>query len=214
MFPPVIELDQARERIGPFEGLLIDAHKAAIKTSWATLLEKQPEIAFPLDDTARANLIHPHIRVEVERRIEDVPGVVVNDKLDFFALMIDDDTLMRFKNVENGAPRNYLTTRQRELASQRFTEEMRLDLLGDASLKPPTLITCGHTLDGAELGRLKIRRDCKGHLPWFFEIYGGEELNAPQVIPTLEDETRPARVRSAQEQEQTTEKGQRLAREA
>lgn len=210
----MVEIDHAQRRIEPFEDLLIEAHKSAIKKSWATLLEKQPEIALPLDETARANLIHPHIRVEVEQRIEDVPGVVVNDKLDFFALMIDETMLMRFKNVENGMPRNYPTTRQKELASQRFTEEMRLGLLGDASLEPPTLITCGHTLDGDKLGRLEIRRDCKGHLPWHFDIYGGETMNAPLVIPTLEDETRPARVKSAQEQEQTAEKGQRLVEEA
>lgn len=210
----MVEIDHAQQRVKDFEELLIEAHKAAIKKSWATLLEKQPEIALPLDETARANLIHPHIRVEVEQRIEGVPGVAVNDKLDFFALMIDDDMLMRFKNVENGNPRNYPTTRQKELASQRFTEEMRLDLLGDASLRPPTLITCGHTLDGAALGRLEIRRDCKGHLPWSFDIYGGESVNAPQVIHTLEDETRPARVKSAREKEQDAEKGQRLVREA
>jgi hypothetical protein len=209
----MIEIDYAQERMEPFQGLLIDAH-LAVATKWETFLRNNAEFAQPFDDTARANVIHPHIRYEVEQRVEGVPGVKVNDKLDFFALMIDGDMLLRFKYVGHGMPHNVATTRQKELANQRFTKKMTADLLGDSALKPPTLLTCGHTFDGEKIGRIEIRRDCKGHLPWSFEIYGGEAINAPQVIPTLEDETRPARVVSAREKEQTAEKGQRLAREA
>lgn len=209
----MVEIDYAQERIEPFKDHLIDAH-LAVGEKWEAFLRDNPEFAHPFDDTARANVIHPHIRYEVEQRIAGVPGVEVNDKLKFFALMIDNDMLLRFKYVGHGVPHNVSTTRQKELASQRFTEKMTADLLGDASLQPPTLLTCGHTFEGEKIGRIEIRRDCKGHLPWSFEIFGGEAVNAPQVIPTLEDETRPARVVSAREKEQTAEKGQRLVREA
>jgi hypothetical protein len=209
----VVELDYAQDRIEPLKPRLVEGHQAAAEV-WAKLVKEQPEVVLPLDDTARANLIHPHIRYEVERRVEGLPAVMINDKLDFFALMIGDDILLRFKYVGHGMPRNYGTTRQKELASQRFTPTMIGDLLGDASLQPPTMLTCGHTLDGEKLGRLEIRRDCKGHLPWSFDIFGGNAVNAPLVIPTLEDEIRPARVKSAQEDEQTAEKGQRLVEEA
>ena len=209
----MVELDHTQSRIEPYKPMLVEAHQAAVDV-WAKLLKELPEAVHPFDDTARANLIHPHIRYEVARRIEGSPDVAVNDKLKFFALMIGDDILLRFKYVGHGMPRNYGTTRQKELASQRFTSKMTADLLGDASLQPPTMLTCGHTLDGDKLGRLEIRRDCKGHLPWSFDIFGGDAVNAPLVIPTLEDETRPARVKSAQEQEQAAEKGQRLVEEA
>jgi hypothetical protein len=209
----VIEIDEAQQQLEPIQGLLVEAH-VAVAEKWATFLKENPDFAHPFDDTARANVIHPHIRYEVERRIESVPGFEVNDKLRFFAVMIGSDMLLRFKYVGHGMPHNFPTTRQKELASQRFTKQMTADLLGDSSLQPPTLVTCGHTFDGEKLGRLEIRRDCKGHLPWSFDIFGGEAVNAPVVIPTLEDEIRPARVKSAQEQEETAEKGQRLVEEA
>lgn len=209
----MVEIDHAHERIEPFKDHLIEAH-LVVADKWANFLRGNPEFAHPLDDTARANVIHPHIRYEVAHRMGGVSGVVINDKLDSFALLIDADMLLRFKYVGNGMPRNYGTTRQKELASQRFTKQMTEDLFGDASMQPPTLLTCGHTFDGEKLGRLEIRRDCKGHLPWSFDIFGGEAVNAPVVIPTLEDEIRPARVKSAQEQEETAERGQGLAEEA
>lgn len=209
----MVEIDYVQERFESLKPHLIDAH-LAVGEKWENFLRDNPEFAQPLDATARANVIHPHLRYEVEQRIESVPGVEVNDKLDFFALMVDGDILLRFKYVGHGMPHNVATTRQKELANQRFTKQMTADLLGDPALQPPTLLTCGHTFEGEKIGRIEIRRDCKGHLPWSFEIYGGEIVNAPQVIPTLEDETRPARVVSAREKEQATEKGQRLVKEA
>jgi hypothetical protein len=62
------------------------------------------------------------------------------------------------------------------------------------------MLTCGYTLDdGIELARVEIRRDCKGHQPWSFDIYGGEAVAEPLVFPGMTDTTRPATVTSIKE---------------
>ena len=58
---------------------------------------------------------------------------------------------------------------------------MMLALAGDSALTPPTLLTCGYTLDGDKIGRIVVRRDCIGHPPWHYEIYGGR--TAVENIP-------------------------------
>ncbi|MFZ1926261.1 MAG: hypothetical protein WAU42_08985, partial [Solirubrobacteraceae bacterium] len=75
-----------------------------------------------------------------------------------------------------------------------FTPEMMLALDGISA--PPTLLTCGYTLEGADIERIEVRRDCVGHQTWSYEIYGGEAVVEPLVIPGLIDTTKPAIVTS------------------
>jgi hypothetical protein len=194
----MVELDIARERIEPLVEPLNEGHRRAV-AKWAELLQEAPGLALPLDATARANFIHCHLRREVEAAVDGIEGVEVNDALDFFALRIEPNILLRFKYVGDGEPSNVPTERQKLLARQIYTEEMTLAVMGDASLAPPTLLTCGYTLDGDKLGRVEIRRDCKGHLPWSFDIYGGEALTEPIVMDGMADEARPATVTSKEE---------------
>lgn len=192
----MVEFDAAQQRCKSLEKPLVEAHKAAVG-KWATFVKEQPELALPFDATARANFIHPHIRHEILQRVAVLRGVKPTpEQLDLFGLMVDDDIFMRFKFVGNGLPHNYPTDRQKELAAQKFSEGLTELLLGDGSLDPPTMITCGYTLDGEKLGRLEIRRDCKGHLPWSYDIYGGTAVVSPLILPGMQDNTRPAKIRS------------------
>lgn len=189
----MIGLEAARERLGPLHDPVIEAHKAAVG-KWQTLVAEVPVLALPLDATARANFIHCHLQAEVEPRIEGLAEVT--DRLDFFGLKIGNEILLRFKFLNSGMPSNVPTGQQRLLARQTYTEEMTLALTGDLSLRPPTLLTCGHTLDGLDLNRIEIRRDCKGHLPWSYDIYGGDAVNLPVVLDGMADDARPATISS------------------
>lgn len=191
----MVEMDDARARLSALEPLLRDAHTAAV-ANWAKFLEEKPELARPFDATARANFIHCHIAAEVERLVDDVSGVTVADGLGFFGLWVDGRILLRFKFVGHGQPHNVATTQQKLLARQTYTEDMMLTLAGDSAFDPPTLLTCGYTLDGDQVGRIEIRRDCVGHLPWHYDIYGGEAVVQPIVMDGLADTARPAKVTS------------------
>ena len=89
----------------------------------------------------------------------------------------------------------FLVRRQTVPDEKQFDEPMLLALAGSA-LTPPTLLTCGYTLDGTEIARIEIRRDCKHHLPWKFDIYGGTEVVEPLVISGMDDTAKPAVVTS------------------
>jgi hypothetical protein len=194
----MVELEDVQSRFGALHQPLIDAHIAAA-ANWATFLKEHPHLARPCDSTARANILHCHIRSEVAPRVADMPGVKVTDCLGFVGLKIHHDILLRFKFVGHGAPSNVATTQQKLLARQEFTEDMTLALTGDPALTPPTLLTCGYTLDGEKIGRIEIRRDCKGHLPWMYDIYGGTTVVRPTVFEGLEDTAKPAKIRKTTE---------------
>lgn len=193
----MIRLDNARRLIQPIEGKLIDAHHAASE-AWRDLLTKHPHLSLPLDRTARANFIHCHLESEIGRRIEPVASATTTDALEFFAVRIGTRILLRFKYVGHGAPHNVSTVQQKLLARQTYNEQMVLALTGDIDLAPPTLLTCGYTLtDEAKIDRIEIRRDCKRHLPWSYDIYGGETVIEPTFIEGMADEAKPARVASS-----------------
>lgn len=191
----MIVLTEAQREIEQIKHLLIDSHETA-HARWTELLREKPDLALPLDTTARAQFMHCHVCDEMERHIVNLEDVTPTTRLDFFALHVGHEILLRFKFVGYGSPGNVSTTQQRYLARQEFTEDMTLALMGDVSLKPPTLLTCGYTLDGDRIGRIEIRRDCKGHQPWSFDIYGGAAVIEPLVLDGLADKAKPATVSS------------------
>ena len=204
----LISLDDAQAQIDPLRSILTEGHKGAAK-KWATLVEEQPDLARVLDATTRANYIHDHLCAEISRRVGGIPGVEAIDTLGFFALRIGDDILLRHKFVGQGAPSNVRTAQQKRLARQQFSEETMYALTGDKAFKPPTLLTCGYTLDGVEIDRIEIRMDCVGKLPWSFDIYGGEAVAEPLVLKGMADESKPATIKSTRKK--ATEKGDERA---
>lgn len=194
----MIGLEDARHLIQPTEEQLIDAHHAASE-AWREMLTKHTHLSLPLNRSARAVFIHCHLQSEVSRRVEPVVSVSTTDALGSFALKIGPSVLLRFKYVgHDGTPHNYPTGLQKSLARQTYPEQMILALTGDSEAGPPTLLTCGYTLtDESKINRVEIRRDCTGHLPWSYDIYGGEAVIEPMFIEGMADETKPARVASA-----------------
>lgn len=194
----MVELEDAQDRLADIKQELIDAHIAATQ-AWKTLVEKHPALALPCDSTTRANFVHDHICSQIARRLGNRTDVEIADCLGFFALRIGHDILLRFKFVGGGHPQNVATEQQKHLARQQYTEEMTIALNGDSALTPPTLLTCGYTLDDGEIGRIEIRRDCKGQLPWMYDIYGGDRVVRPVEFDGMADTTKPATIRKAAE---------------
>lgn len=193
----LIDPATARERIGPFEGPIIEAHHAAA-ASWRKL-SKDAELFGPLKVRTHRNWFHDHLRHELDARIVG-PGATPTEAIDFYALCIEPDVLLRFKHIGfEGLPQNVRTYQQKRLAKQEYTEE-DLESLPLASLAPPTLLTCGHTFHGDEVGRIEIRCDCEGRDPWYYHIYGDEAAAEPTVIEGLPmEQPKPAVVRSKTE---------------
>lgn len=199
----MIELDEARPSLKPLEPTLIYGLTSAAK-KWGTLLEERPDCVLPLNSTTRAGFIHDHACAVIEQGVGPMANITIPDKLDFFALLINNSILLRVKFVGGGVPRNYPTKQQRSLAKQQFPTETMQTLEGLAT--PPTLLTCGYTLDATTIGRIEIRRDCEGHQPWMYDIYGGEATATPLVIPGMIDTTKPAIVTSTEEQKASDDK--------
>jgi hypothetical protein len=192
----MVDLPDAQDRLGPLRQLIIDAYLSAWET-WRKLLEHS-EFSRPLSTTTRANFIHDHVCLTIDAAIDDLQNVTSTKALEFYALRIDSDILLRFKCVQHGVPSNVKTHRQKRLARQIYTRDEVLALVGeDEALIAPTLLTAGYTIDGDAIGRIEIRRDCQPGLPWSFDLYGGDELVQPLVLDGLEDETKPAIVASA-----------------
>lgn len=189
----MIDLPAAKNQLDPFLPKLERAHHTAIG-NWATFVRDTPEFALPLDATARANWIQRHICHQAAAETADMAGVRLNDRLGFFALQFGEPILMRFKYIGHGAPSNVATVQQRLLARQEYTPDMLLMLGDGVEMAPPTMVTCGYTLDGDKLGRLEIRCDCKGQQSWSFEFYGGATVVAPITLPGTEHPAKPARV--------------------
>jgi hypothetical protein len=189
----MIDLPEAKDQLALLAPHLITAHEAAM-TAYVTEVKQRPEFTLPFGPTTRAQVLHDHICAEVEQRVVNLYDIEINDKLGFFGLMVGDDILLRFKYVGHGAPANVATEQQKLLASQTYNDQMMLRLTGDVDLAPPTLLTCGYTIDGEQIGRIEIRRDCKAHLSWSYDIYGGDTIIVPQALPGQEDTTKPARI--------------------
>jgi hypothetical protein len=189
----MIELRDAQRDIEPLQSALIQGLTTA-SGRWQRLLTETPDLGLPLDTTTRACFIHNHACSEIAHLTAGISNVTLPEKLDFFALLVGDGILLRLKFVGGGTPRNYPTGQQRQLSRQEFTPEIMVTLEGVSA--PPTLLTCGYALDAAAIGRIEIRRDCVGHQPWNYDIYGGEAVAEPLVIATLTDSTKPAIVTS------------------
>lgn len=189
----MVDLPEAQEALTLLEPLFVGAHETAI-SRWRELCSEHPALGAPCDSTTRANFVNDHVAFEMTRVVDEVPGVDVTDALGFFALRVEPAILLRFKFLGQGTPSNVSTTQQKLLARQTFTDEMMFALDGDTSLLPPTLLTCGYTIIDGRLGRIEIRRDCRGHQPWNYDIYGGDVTTQPLVLDGLADTTKPARI--------------------
>jgi hypothetical protein len=160
----MIDLPAAQARLAHIVPALIAAHEAAW-SRWRTLVDEEPALALPLGATARANFIHDHVCAEIIRRVDGIPGVEPTDRLEFFALRVGSDILLRFKFVGHGAPSNVATNQQKLLARQAWDERMVLRLNGDLLARAVIAIADKHMRLCARCkqpddGRMSCRVDC------------------------------------------------------
>lgn len=159
--------------------------------------KEHPEYISALNAKERANFVHGQVRQLVGVAVECIDGARVTD-WDIDTVAVGGDLLVRFKYLGNGDPANNKSTEQQRLLDrQQYKQEAMPVLFAAGITEPPTLVTCGYTLDGLDLARVRIQRDCKGHDRWYYDIYG-------EVVAVVEplhldgiEEARPAAVRSA-----------------
>jgi hypothetical protein len=187
----LIDPAEAKGLLNALEPDLIEAGKSAT-ANWFSLVEASPGLARSLKPTTRANFIHDHLCREIDSRLADHDDFTATEALGFFAVSDGGTVLIRPKYVGRGVPHNVATAQQKLLARQQFNEEM-IESLG---FGPVTLLTCGYTLGDGELGRMEIRCDWKYLQSWSYDIYGGEATSAPVALPGLEDDIRPAAIKS------------------
>jgi hypothetical protein len=173
--------------------MFTDAHLGAAKRL-KDVGAKVPEAIAALDRTERANFLHGQVRNLITAGVEGTPGVAITD-WSIFTVAVGADLLVRFKYLGGGRPANVPTNQQKLLAKQQYPQEV-FDLLAVAGITDaPTTVTCGYTLDGWDIGRIMIRRDCEGHESWAYDIYGGVAVSEPLNFAGIE-EAKPAVVRS------------------
>lgn len=187
-------MSEVQQLLDPLHPVFTAAHVGAA-TRLKKLAAADPPAIAALNATERANFLHGQIRSLVSSGVETIDGASVT-AWEIFTVAVGHNLLVRFKFLGNGEPTNIQTEQQFLLARQKYKEDA-LDLLGLSGItEPPTTVTCGYTLDGMDIGRVSIRRDCKGHDRWLYDIYGGTAVNEPLLLPGTE-EAKPAVVRSS-----------------
>jgi len=198
---------EVAERVEPLLSVFRAAHLGAA-ARLREVAEKVPQAIAALNATEMANFMHGQIRDLVAVGVESVSGAEMT-VWNIDTVAIGSDLLVRLKYLGRGEPANVLTEQQRLLAAQKYTEEAMAVLALSGLERPPTMVTCGYKMVGFEVATISIRRDCKGHDPWKYDIYGGESVSEPQRIPGIE-EAKPAVVRSTRPKrraEQPTDEG-------
>ncbi len=112
--------------------------------------------------------------------------------------------LVRFKCVNDGAPSNVETDQQRLLARHQYDDDAMAALMLDGIPSPPTLLTCGYSLDAAALLKsVEVRCDYGKRPLWRWLIWGdaasGGGVVEPLPLPNVPG-PKPAQVRSTRKQ--------------
>jgi hypothetical protein len=197
-------MKEVSDLLEPLRPILTAAHLGAAKR-FREVAERFPDTVAALNERERANFLHGQIRSLVSIGVEPLEGAEVT-AWDVDTVAVGSNLLVRFKFLGNGEPANVPTEQQRLLARQQYNQDT-LDLLALSGItEPPTTVTCGYTLNGMEIGRVLIQRDCKGHDRWSYDIYGGSTVSEPLHLPGVE-EAKPAVVRSRKKEQDLGETG-------
>jgi hypothetical protein len=205
----VLNLEDARVRLDPFRQEVFAAPAVAAVTTWQRFVEAQPDLASPLDETARANVIHCWWRHEVRRSLTRRADVREVRGLGYFAVAVGTNLLVRFKSVSSGVPANVATEQQKRLAYHRYDTDAMAALELDGITEPPTALTCGYSVDAATvLQSVEIRCDHGNQNLWRWMIWGAAAAGGGSVeqlpLPGT-DGPKPARILSARKKEADSE---------
>jgi len=169
-------------------------------------------MASPLDETARANNIHCWWRSGVRQALQGQPGIREISALQFFAVAVDSNPVVRFKCVSLGEPSNVRTGQQKDLSRQEYDDDLMEALTLEGIPSPPTTLTCGYSLNlAAELTSIEIRCDYRRRALWRWQLWGDtSEGEITELIPLPgTSEPQPARV-SSKKTGRTSESAEQL----
>jgi hypothetical protein len=186
---PLIDIDDAQELLSPVaDALLVSPRRAAVQI-WNQFEAANPDTAAAITSTTRAGMIHDFTVREVRRAllVDGISNVAPEiEALDFFAVAVGSEVLVRYKHVGGGLPQNVATDVRRRLALQRYDDETMQALAFDGIPDPPTLLTCGYTLDvDGGLGTVTVQCDYAKTTLWRYILWGetGEGFGNFQQLP-------------------------------
>jgi hypothetical protein len=157
--PTILEKPEAVELTTPYHEVWEAAHRHAWRL-WHDRLLDDPTFFKPLTSADRYALIHRHICDYVGRHLEGRASFAPS--LDFFAQIIDNRALVRFKHVDDDfRPRNYRTDQQQHLDRQQFTDRVAEQLILDGFAPTMTVLTVGFTLTPGEEDLSQISVICR-----------------------------------------------------
>jgi hypothetical protein len=177
---------EAETLTSPYHEVWVEAHKHAWAL-WQDRLVSDPEFFKPLTSAERYAIIHRHICDYVERHVDGDARIVTPPSLDFFAQVIQDRALMRFKHLdEEFKPRSYPTDQQKELSRQEFAERIVEQLALDGVSAPLTVLTVGYTLTVGEESLGQIVVVCRTpDIRYWYSIQGtaGTQTGDAEILP-------------------------------
>jgi len=209
--PVILTLAEGRDVLDPHREAVLMAPAIKAVETWQSFVAKAPALASPLDETARAAVIHCWWRTEVRRALVDAKGIREVAALGFFAVAVAQNPLVRFKFLGNGTPSNVATEQQRDLAFHRYDDGALTALGLEGIPAPPTILTVGYSLNAAaELRSIEVRCDYGKRLLWRWPIWGEEAVYGgvvePMTLPGVSGPV-PARVRSRTKPRDEAEEG-------
>lgn len=183
-------INEVRELLTPVaDSLLITPRRSAV-AEWQEFERNEPERAFAISSTTRAGMIHDFTVREVRRALSrpDAKASEARESaaLGFFVVAVGDQLLVRYKYVAAGMPQNVATVAQRRLAQQRYGESMMETLTLEGVPTPPTLVTCGYTLEpDGSLGTVSVQCDYDKTCLWRYFAWGdaGEGFGSFETLP-------------------------------
>jgi hypothetical protein len=195
----MLSMTQVQNQIGEdLHEILVAGHVGAFKRL-EDITKAYPAAIAALNATERANFLHGQIRQLIAAGVETHDGAQITD-WDIDTVAVGVNLLVRFKYLGHGTPANNRSTEQQRLLERQQYKQTAMALLVLAGIEePPTIVTCGYTLDGLQLSRVLIQRDCTGHDRWNYDIYGGTAVMEPLALPGIAEVTPGVVVRSAQE---------------
>lgn len=155
----ILKRAEAIELTTPYHEVWAAAHRHAWGL-WRDRLLDDPEFIKPLTSAERYAVIHRHICDYVERHLEGNASFAPS--LDFFAQILDNRALVRFKHVDDDFRlRNYRTDQQQHLDRQEFTERVEGQLVFDGFAPTMTVLIVGFTLTPGEEDLSQISVICR-----------------------------------------------------
>lgn len=173
----LLRLDEARELLGPHvNAVLVDPYRQALAT-WQRYVRTLPGDAQSISTTTRAGMIHDFAATVVRRALPAAGSQIrETNALRFFAVAIEGRALVRYKYVAADIPHNYQTRQQQLLSRQQYDGDMLESLALDGMPEPPTLLTCGYTLDyEGGLNTVSVQCDYRRSPMWRYLLWGGPD---------------------------------------